>query len=875
MNNETTKPLVVSIDDDLDLLRLINQYLTNNGYEVVTAESGLRGLEVINDSNPDLILLDVMMPEMDGYEACAMLQQSDLTSKIPVIFVTALEDEQDRARAFAVGAVDYLVKPIKKDVLLEKVGEHIETGLRWKKLEEGPQSHGGTVRTTDFTGFTQYLMERLNIDYQDHDLSKISPSDIYSVAANAGISARTIAQKIAEFLSLPYVAQIEPEDIQLGVLSPPFCRTHHVVPVKDASGSKAFVLSNPFDLGLLDTLEEFADAGEMPNILISEPESIEIVVACATPKGSGAAVLMGGTNKIADLAKRHLEKGSIVSMADSLLNKAVFERASDIHIEPKKDICIVRFRIDGELKEFYSMEKQTGVQLISRLKLLGGLDVAESRRPQDGSYATVINKKDFNLRLSTTGTPNGESLTIRLLEPYSVPKGLSKLGMADEQTKIVSGLAACTGGCILVVGPTGCGKTTTIYNLLHTIDYNLRSLISVEDPVEYRISFANQQQVNEKAGVTFEALLKAAVRQDPDVLFIGEIRDPHSAKIAMDFASTGHLTVTSLHTSNATTAIARLERVGISREAMSESIIGVIAQRLVKKLCEKCKEIGSISSEEEQMLAPFTDRIPSQIARPRGCPACNNSGYYGCEAVYEVFEFDGAISEMIRSGTPVSEIRHFARNRGDILISTHAVEKVREFVFSPEDAYEKVLVEEIKLRGIESQSSNSVSMSSDVMIDELESIMLEDECVMVQPDESEKGEDRSVSILVVDNDEEDRNSVAYILCQQGYSTSVASDGIDAMLSLDKTCFDLVISDIDLPNLDGFKLAEVMIQKGIDTPVMFLTNRDSAEDEEKGLSVGAVDYMRKPITKEVLLLRLKRVLGRLSVGVKTLGGDGLV
>ena len=203
------------------------------------------------------------------------------------------------------------------------------------------------------------------------------------------------------------------------------------------------------------------------------------------------------------------------------------------------------------------------------------------------------------------------------------------------------------------------------------------------------------------------------------------------------------------------------------------------------------------------------------------------------------------------------------------------MEKVREFIFSPEDAYEKVLVEEIKLRGIESQSSTSVSMSSDVMIDELESIMLDDECVMVQPEEAEKGEYPSVSILVVDNDEEDRNSVAYILCQQGYSTSVASDGIDAMLSLDKTCFDLVISDIDLPNLDGFKLAEVMIQKGIDTPVMFLTNRDSAEDEEKGLSVGAVDYMRKPITKEVLLLRLKRVLGRLSVGVKTLGGDGLV
>ncbi|MBT4510908.1 MAG: Flp pilus assembly complex ATPase component TadA [Chloroflexi bacterium] len=831
MNNEEVKPIVVSIDDDHDVLRLINRYLTNSDYEVLTAESGLRGLELINNSNPDLILLDVMMPEMDGYEACAMLQQNYHTSKIPVIFVTALEDEQDKARAFAVGAVDYLVKPIHKEALLEKVGKHIETGLRWKKLDAGHQMHGGNIRTMDLAGFSGFLMERLNLDPEERELFRISSSGLYSVASDVGISARQVAQNMAEFLNLPYVAQIEPGDILLGILSPSFCRTNHVVPVRDASGLKAFVLSNPFDLGLLDTLEEFVDAGEMPTILISVPESIEVVVACATPKGSGAAVLMGGTKKNAELAKRHVEKGSIISMADSLLNKAVFERASDIHIETKKDICVTRFRIDGELKEFYSMENQTGVQLISRLKLLGGLDVAESRKPQDGSYATVLNKKDFNLRLSTTGTPNGESLTIRLLEPYSVPKGLNKLGMTDEQVGIVTGLSACTGGCILIVGPTGCGKTTTIYNLLHTIDYDLRSLISVEDPVEYRISFANQQQVNERAGVTFDALLNAAVRQDPDVLFIGEIRDPHSAKIAMDFASTGHLTITSLQTSNATTAVARLERVGINREAMSENIIGVIAQRLVKKLCEQCKEIGPISGEEEQMLASFTDRIPSQVARPHGCPVCNNSGYYGCEAVYETVEFDGSVSEMIRSGTPISEIRYFARNRGDFLISTHAVEKVRDLLFSPADAYEKVLVEEIRLRGTESQSSTSVSMSSNMMIDELEAIMLDEECMDVSP---VKSENPSAAILVVDSYESDRSFVAGILGEQGYSVSVASDGMDAMLSLDKSCFDLVIADIDLPNLDGLKLAEVMIQKGIDTPVMFLSSRDSEEDEEKGL-----------------------------------------
>jgi len=667
MRNTDKTPLILAIDDDQDVLRLIDHYMTSCGYDVIAVETGAEGLEIADETKPDLVLLDVVMPEMDGYEVCAALQQNDRTSNIPIIFVTIREDEQDQTRALAMGAVDYLVKPIKKDVLSEKVNLHLETSMRCKQLDNNFPTQHQTGSVRDFTGFLDYFAEQHGLsENAKQKYSEVTSTEIYSVTADSGISGRVVARYIANFLNLTYVAQVEPEDIRIGVLSPPFCKSNHVVPVSESYGENAFVLSNPFEWKLLDMLDELLDSDDKPTLLVSEPDSIEMLVACTTSESKQTTVKMGGN--LSRFAKIGLEKGAIVSVAESILNKAVFERSSDIHIEPKQSKCVVRFRIDGELKEFYSMESDTGVQLISRLKLMGGLDVAESRRPQDGACAMVINKRNFNLRMSTTSTPNGESLAIRLLEPYSKPKGLMQLGMTEDQVNTVKGLAACPGGCIVVVGPTGCGKTTTIFNLLHMVDYELRSVLSVEDPVEYQIPFANQQQVNEKAGVTFEALLKTAVRQDPDVLFIGEIRDQHSAKIAMDFASTGHLTVTSLHTSNATTAIARLERVGITLGAMSESIIGVIAQRLVKRLCEHCREIVPISEDEVRILSAFTDQIPTQVAHPVGCPSCNNTGYYGCEGVYEILEFDGAISEMIRSGRAISEIRYFSRSRGDYLI---------------------------------------------------------------------------------------------------------------------------------------------------------------------------------------------------------------
>ncbi len=833
------RSLILYIDDSRDNLNLVERFLEKN-YRVITAQSGQEGLKIINDRKPDLLLLDIMMPEMDGYEVCSLLQKSDDTAYIPVIFVSAMGEQRDKARAFSVGAADYLVKPIRKNILADKIEKYLQKNAQWSKLHEDGRSWHQKVQSSDFIQFKEFVFDKLDMDTEKRYLfSNTAPPDIYTISASMGIGGDLMAQYIAQFLKLPYEACINADDIRLGILPAAFCRSNHVVAVSSSSGEKAFVISNPFDWNLMDTLRKFSGLDRKSGLTITEPCNIDLLFSDAPrqPK-AGAARQTPKMQTPAGSLKDEIKERPVVHITNSILDSAVVGRASDIHIEPKEKDTVVRFRIDGDLRDAFTLKKVTGVMVISRLKALGGLDIAEKKKPQDGGFVATLNNRTFNLRLSTTSTPNGESLVMRLLEPYTKPKKLGELGMSGRQTDTMVRIANSSSGIILIVGTTGSGKTTTIYSLIHNIDYEKCSVMSVEDPVEYRMPFVNQQQVNEKAGVTFEALLKAAVRQDPDVLFMGEVRDNFSAKVAIDFASTGHLTITTLHTSNATTAIVRLERLGIDRGTIADTVLAIVAQRLIKKLCPHCKKIEPISREESAMLAPFTDDVPSKVAHPMGCPECNDTGYLGREGIYEILEFDPEIAEMARAGAPISKIRTFSRNRGDYLISTHAILKVRNLIFTPQDIFEKALAEEVtggEMSAPREIGSKIIPIST--------------------------GTSSQASILIVEDDEDTRKLIAHFLEKDGYRVTVSEDGIEALLYLGKKSFDLILSDVNMPNLDGFKLLEMVTQKGINTPVIFLTSRINHEDEEKGLKLGAMDYLRKPIKKNLLLLRVKKMLER--------------
>jgi type II secretory ATPase GspE/PulE/Tfp pilus assembly ATPase PilB-like protein len=612
------------------------------------------------------------------------------------------------------------------------------------------------------------------------------------------------------------------------------------VAMYNEKSGRYFILSNPFDWILLDTLKKFFGLQRDTILQLAEPDHIDLLFEQS--KETAMAITMvrmkrpmeALAEQVEKMTLEDLEKSPTVAIANNILYAAVSERASDIHVEPKENNTVVRFRVDGDMREAFTLKKTTGTLLISRLKAIAGLDIAERWKPQDGTVEAVIAGKTIKLRLATTSTPGGESLIMRLLEPGVTAKELQSLGMTDAQVRSMIDFANRHQGLLLIVGPTGSGKTTTIYSLLFQIDCLTRSLISVEDPVEYRIPFANQQQVDEKRGVTFEAILKSSVRQDPDILYIGEVRDNYSARVAIDFASTGHLTISTLHTSNATTAIFRLERLGMGRGMMADSIIGIVAQRLIKKLCPHCRAVKPISAEEREKLRPFAAMIPSETAHPVGCPQCGNTGYFGREAVYEIIRFDSDVVEMVRSGEPISDIRSFIHQRGDYLISHHAVEKVRTLTTALKDVHEKILLEEMDLR-------KSVPEKRDA----------------APPPEAEQRR----RILLVEDDEDTQKLITHFLENASYDVTLAADGIDALMRLGQQDFDLILSDINMPNLDGFKLIEIIHQKGFGTPLIFLTGSTNEQDEVLGFELGAVDYMKKPIKKDVLLIRVKKALKR--------------
>ncbi len=802
--SSSTAPVILSIDDDEDMLRLVETFLAGSPYRVLTTGTTAEAMQLIKQHHPDLILLDVIMPEMNGYEFCSQLQQQEETAYIPVVFVTALEEDEDRARAFSVGAVDYLVKPFNKKTLTSKIETQTRTSRRWKELSEQRQVLVDQVPPSAFADFREFLAGQLALPPEEKEkLRSLSPSRLYTDGPGIGISEPHMAQYVAGFLRLTYLPLVNPEDIKLGALPAAFCLAKPVVPVADAAGKTSFVLSNPFDWELLDLLDAMSTDGKTPELLVSEPRNI-LSLFQRGPGSTVEGVLpeirvlpldddQPGTRSSPAVPELESQKHPVPHMASTILQKAVFERASDIHIEPNGAEAIVRFRVDGEMKDILTLKKRTSTMLISHLKATAGLDIAEKRRPQDGSLEVLIDGNPLKLRLATASTPEGENLTVRLLETQAKRKTLKELGMSDEQAATLIELVHRTHGLIAVVGPTGSGKTTTLYSLLGHVDCSTRNLISVEDPVEYRIPYANQQQVNEKAGITFETLLRSVVRQDPDILFLGEMRDQSSARSAVDFASTGHMTITTLHTSNATTAVFRLERMGIDRGTATDTVLAIVAQRLVKKLCPYCKEKVATSPEEAAMLSPFTDAVPAEVAHPVGCLKCSNSGYHGREGIFEVLTFDNTIREMVRSEQPVSAIRQALRMRGEVLISHHAVEKIRNLVCSPGNVYEKVLVEETDSETHAVAQPTAASLPAPA------------------PGPSRR------HVLIVDDDEDICRMVTHLLESAGHRVTAAEDAVSALLEMGKSHVDLIISDVNMPGLDGFKLVELISRRAWTCP----------------------------------------------------------
>lgn len=353
----------------------------------------------------------------------------------------------------------------------------------------------------------------------------------------------------------------------------------------------------------------------------------------------------------------------IIRLINALLTEAIKENASDIHIETYEKRLVVRFRVDGVLREVVQPKRALSALLISRIKVMAKLDIAEKRVPQDGRIALRLGGREVDVRVSTMPSNFGERVVMRLLDKQAGRLSLSQVGMAARDLTIMRNIISKPHGIILVTGPTGSGKTTTLYGALSDLNDTSRNILTVEDPIEYSLPGVGQTQVNTKADMTFAKGLRAILRQDPDVVMIGEIRDLETVEIAIQASLTGHLVLSTLHTNTAIGAVTRLQDMGVESFLLSSSLIGVIAQRLVRVLCDHCKEEVTADAHECEILGADINN-PPQIFHAKGCAKCNQLGYRGRQGIYEIIEIDEQMKTLIHQKAGEQALEQHARSLG-------------------------------------------------------------------------------------------------------------------------------------------------------------------------------------------------------------------
>jgi type IV pilus assembly protein PilB len=456
-------------------------------------------------------------------------------------------------------------------------------------------------------------------------------------------------------------------------------RKHVLIPIKIENGRLVVAMADPLNVYAVDDIRIATGYGVIPYIA-GKKEILKAIEFYYGQQSTEEAVedLMRelDSEEMEDLDQKTLDEinnAPLVRLVNSLLRQAVIMKASDVHIEPFESYVRVRFRIDGDLQEIMSLDINTHSAVVARIKIMGKMDIAEKRFPQDGRVGIKIEDRRIDLRLSTLPTTYGEKIVIRILDRENVFIHKSQLGFTETNIERLDKIIRYPYGIILVTGPTGCGKTSTLYTVLSELNKVNRNIITVEDPVEFKISGINQVQVNVKANLTFANGLRSILRQDPDIIMIGEIRDTETVQIAVRAAITGHLVLSTMHTNDTVSTLVRLIDMGVESYLISNSVVGIVAQRLVKKICPECKEKYQ-PTENERRLMKIDESVP--LYSGRGCPTCNNTGYKGRIAIAEIMELDTKIKKLIDKGESGDVIKAAAKEQGMVDLQENCRELV-------------------------------------------------------------------------------------------------------------------------------------------------------------------------------------------------------
>ena len=464
-------------------------------------------------------------------------------------------------------------------------------------------------------------------------------------------------------------------------------KTYSAIPVKEDEISVYVAFKNPFDVIAQDKVQNLFNR-KLLKVAIAQPTQIEKYISKLALNESIKDVITEIRRELSSSASQgqNTENSGILKLIEIILKTSIQSRASDIHIEPTETNCIVRSRIDGMLSETFIFDKDIYPPMVSRMKLLSNMDIAERRRPQDGRFSAQILDKEYDFRISTLPILNGESIVLRILDKSKVIINLEDLGMhPDNFAKFKKSMKAPY-GIILVTGPTGSGKTTTLYGALNDIKSVKTKIITVEDPVEYQLNMIQQVHVNEKAGLTFVSALRSILRQDPDVIMIGEIRDQETLRIAIQAALTGHLVFSTLHTNDAISALPRMIDMGIEPYLVSGALVCIEAQRLVRKLCPHCKQKITLSQKAFDEVKKF---VPEnyQFYKSVGCPQCSQTGYLGREMISEILPISDHIASLVANGASKDELKSVAYEEGFIDMFHDGVIRAANGITTLEEVY--------------------------------------------------------------------------------------------------------------------------------------------------------------------------------------------
>jgi type IV pilus assembly protein PilB len=508
-----------------------------------------------------------------------------------------------------------------------------------------------------------------------------------------------ITEALAQTYGVPY-ARVSPriaDPKAIALLPKEFLEKHQVLPLFLVEALLTVAVSEPANVFLLEEMERIS--GYNVQLVAATSRDIRATLQTYLPNDkvfviddiiedvdpSEFALIEA---KIEDITNLEEAAGDspVIKLVNYCIYNAVKDGASDIHIEPGDGVMRVRYRIDGRLTEKLRPPHLMHAAVASRIKIMAGLDISERRLPQDGGIHVMMDKRPVDLRVATMPGKHGEKVVVRVIDNDKASVHLEKLGFSYDTLKQWRKLIGLPNGIVLVTGPTGSGKSTTLYAALQELNAEDVNICTVEDPVEYNLAGVNQFQVNEKAGFTFATALRSLLRQDPDILMVGEIRDTETAKLATQAALTGHLVLSTLHTNDAVGAVTRLFNLGIESYLVGATVSGVLAQRLVRKLCQRCKEAYEPDAHERRQI----DRIAGDVQtlyRPKGCPRCRNLGFTGRIGIYELFVPDDVMFDRISQGASLNELREHARAAGMTTLRTDGIEKVKAGITTLEEVY--------------------------------------------------------------------------------------------------------------------------------------------------------------------------------------------